>query len=100
MSTYIHEPTEVDAVQLTWPNQNDVRALLREEFDVHGYMIVYVHNAQDDLWVEQHRANFGRIGIVGDNFTAVENDWLVKGIDGLVYVLKPWLFKRLYNKPE
>lgn len=107
MDTYIQKPVEISAIEVTWENQDAIRKFMREDFDQNGFQIVYVHNHDDDRWVEQHRNYFGRIGIVGrrngyigtQEFSALEGDYLVQArTGGRIEVIKPQEFRKLYEK--
>ena len=103
---YIQKPVEISAIEVKWENETRIREFLREGFDQHGFTVVYVHETDDERWVEAHRHYFSRIGISGrwghskDNeFYAIEGDWLVQArAGGRVEVIKPQEFRKLYEK--
>ena len=96
----------MQAVEVRWENETKIREFMREAFDQHGFQVVYVHNFEDDRWVEAHRNHFARVGIVGRwsgdvEFYAIESDWLVQARPGgRIEVIKPQEFRKLYASPE
>ena len=104
--TYIQKPVEVQALEVKWENETRIREFMREAFDQHNFQVVYVHNFEDDRWVEAHRNHFARVGISGRwsgdvEFYAIEGDWLVQARPGgRIEVIKPQEFRKLYASPE
>lgn len=108
--SYIQKPVEIQAIEVKWENQAEIREFMREAFDQHGFMMVYAHETDDERWVEAHRAYFTRMGIVGrwtggqlgpQEFSAIEGDFLVQARNGgRIEVIKPQEFRKLYEKKD
>lgn len=92
---YRKKPIVIDAIQLTWENWNHICEFIPKPFFIKG---CYVDKIND----EETQDASGRIGLLmqtqnTQQFLAVENDWICKGVNGEYYPCKPDIFTATYE---
>lgn len=96
---YRKKPVVVEAVQLKWENWNEICEFVTIQWDekdgVHG---VYTENG-----VETPNTT-GEIGLIiptlEGNMLGVQNDYIIKGVQGEFYPCKPDIFELTYELVE
>lgn len=98
-------PVEIEAVQLSWPNWEEVCALIGPFPE--GMRGVYVGGTDNTWGFTNHWGpplNGNRIGLLiptlEGEMLAVEGDWIIKGIEGEFYPCKPGIFEKTYEPVE
>lgn len=94
---YRKKPVVIEAVQLTWENWSQVCDFA--PVGENGCRGVYVDS--EGNWSEQCGID-DRIGLLiptlEGEMLAVENDWIIKGVQGEFYPCKPDIFLATYDK--
>jgi hypothetical protein len=111
MAKYRKLPVEVEAVQLSWENQNEIyifaKMMVHEGTNVPRFCYVSDDGKAMDSYPQTINP-VPRIGLViptleGD-MLAVESDWIIKGVQGEFYPCKPDIFEQTYapadDEPE
>jgi hypothetical protein len=98
MSRYRKKPIEIEAVQLRWSTWDEVCDFLGN--------IIGEHNPGYEITAEQASDTCGEVGptyialtiptMEGDH-TALHGDWIVKGVKGEFYPVKPDIFDLTYE---
>lgn len=96
---YRKRPVIVDAVQLRWDTWNEICHFIPIPEMAYG---VLVHDRTNE-YINEHKshADYNRIGMIiktleGD-MLAIENDYIVKGVNGEFYPCKPDIFYKTYE---
>jgi hypothetical protein len=80
------KPIVIDAIQLTWDNWNKVCEFVSEEYFGGGF------NPDNDI---------DKVGLkiktLEGTMDAVQNDWIIKGVNGEFYPCKPDIFEKTYE---
>lgn len=79
-SRFRKRPVEIDAVQWTGGNVEDVRAFA-------GNGVGYHHSTTGTLYVET----------IEGTMRALPGDWIIRGVQGEYYPFKPDIFKATYE---
>ena len=99
MPKFRKKPVVVEAVQLLWPNWNEVCEIVGADAFTKGAVGVYVD--QDGVETTDTNARLGiRIPTLEGVMLGVEGDWIIKGIKGEVYPCKPDIFAMTYEPVE
>lgn len=92
---YRKKPVVIEAVQLTWPNWNEVCEFITNDFFGGG---VYLDEGGKAL---PDNATSDRLGLkiktLEGEMLAAENDWIIKGVNGEFYPCKPDIFEKTYE---
>jgi len=100
MSRYRKKPVEIEAVQLTWETWNEVCDFVGEFPE--GMQGVYVHPENNDDYSPDYDYSRSRIGLTIPTLEgvmlAVENDFIIRGIQGELYPCKPDIFLESYDE--
>jgi hypothetical protein len=95
---YRKKPVVIEAVQLTWQTWNEVCDFVGEFTD--GMRGVYVNPDGPD-WADKPMWADPRIGFLiptlEGEMLAVENDWIIRGVQGELYPCKPDIFEATYE---
>ncbi len=96
MPAFRHRSTVISAVLLSWPNWNEVCELLGPSQFAAGARGCYV----DEEGKETPDASSNRIGLIlpGVAAPAVQGDYIVHGVDGTFYAVKPAAFEASYDR--
>lgn len=102
MARYRKKPVEIDAIQLTWPNWNDVCAFIGHFPDgMHGVYVDEDGNAREGNPGDQPNGDVARIGLLiptlEGTMLAVQDDWIIRGVEGELYPCKPSVFAATYE---
>jgi hypothetical protein len=94
-------PVEIEAIQLTWENWSDVCEFVPRPWFQNGVYLDQNNNITE-LGSMGMSAN-DRIGLKmqtleSQEFLAIENDWIIKGVNGEFYPCKPDIFEKTYRK--
>lgn len=102
MPRYRKRPVEIDAIQLRWDTWNEVCDFVGPFPD--GMRGVYVGengNARDDYPGDQPDGYTTRIGLLiptlEGTMLAVQDDWIIRGVQGELYPCKPDIFEATYE---
>lgn len=91
---YRKKPVEIEAVQLTWANWDDICDFVQLPWGPEG-----VHGCYSDKGVESDSGE--KIGLIiptlEGNMLANENDYIIKGFHGEFYPCKPDIFEETYE---
>jgi len=105
MGRYRKKPVEIEAVQLTWPTWSEVCEFVGEFPE--GMKGVYVDeggNARNDFPGDQPNGDVARIGLLTPTLEgtmlAVQDDWIIRGVEGELYPCKPAIFAATYEPVE
>ena len=105
MGRYRKKPVEIDAVQLTWPTWSDVCEFVGAFPE--GMKGVYVDEdgkAREDFPGDQPNGDVARIGLLiptlEGTMLAVQDDWIIRGVQGELYPCKPDIFAATYEAVE
>lgn len=85
---YRKKPVVIDAVQLTWPNWNEMC-----DFAGVGKLS---DGKPEGIFGENHAIGLS-IPTLEGLMVASENDWIIKGIKGEFYPCKPDIFEATYE---
>lgn len=102
MAKFRKKPVIIDAVQLTWPNWNEICDFVTKEYFGCGVWVHPTDNSiYDDTPLKQSPVTDQRIGLIiktleGD-LLAVQNDWIIRGVNGEFYPCKPDIFEKTYD---
>lgn len=101
MGTYRKKPVEIEAVQLLWENWDAVCALWGPgEGFPDGTSGCYVNPDTGAVSDKPETDEFVlgmQIGTLEGVMTAVEGDWIIKGLKGEFYPCKPDIFEASYE---
>jgi hypothetical protein len=94
------KPVVVEAVQLNWGTWSEMCDFLAIGKGGQAYGVA-VHDTDNDRSTDNPGGEFNRIGLViptleGD-MLGVENDWIIKGVQGEFYPCKPDIFEQTYE---
>ena len=99
MAKYRKKPVEVEAVQLTRDNFNEVLDFITLPWGDDG---VHGEIHMEGILVDNNENDYERVGLViptlEGNMTAVENDYIIKGVQGEFYPCKPGIFHATYEQ--
>jgi hypothetical protein len=94
------KPVEIEAVQLKWETWSDVCDFIGEFPD--GMAGVYVHPHENDNYSHDLAWSDARLGLTIPTLEgvmlAVENDFIIRGIQGELYPCKPDIFWASYDQ--
>jgi hypothetical protein len=100
MGRYRKKPVEIDAVQLTWPTWSDVCEFVGAFPE--GMKGVYVD--EDGKAREDFPGDVARIGLLiptlEGTMLAIQDDWIIRGVQGELYPCKPDIFAATYEAVE
>jgi len=101
MSKYRKKPVVIEAVQLRWDTWGEMCAFA--PVGTNGCRGVYV--AEDGSWSDGvGRPNDARIGLLiptlEGEMLGVQDDWIIKGVQGEFYPCKPDIFAATYGEVE
>lgn len=93
---YRKKPVVVEAVQLTWGNWGEICDFVTLSWGEDGVRGVYT---KDGVVTDNTMGSLGLIipTLEGD-MLAVENDYIIKGVQGEFYPCKPDIFEATYEK--
>ena len=97
MPTFRKKPVEIQAVQLTWDNWSEMCDFAPVGTD--GCRGVWVDDEgkwSDDAVGLPHRLGL-LIPTLEGEMLGVENDWIIKGVQGEFYPCKPDIFAATYD---
>jgi len=87
------KPVEIEAIQLRWDTWSEVCEFITLPWGADG-----VHGVQIKGGVIDDKGE--EIGLViptlEGNMTAIQNDWIIKGVNGEFYPCKPNIFEKTY----
>ncbi len=100
MAKFRKKPVVIEAVQLRWDTWSEVCELVGLKGFKSGVRGCYIDS--------KGRIMFdycdGQIGLVlpteEGNMLAVENDWIIRGVEGELYPCKPSIFEKTYEPVE
>lgn len=99
---YRKKPVVIDAVQLTWPNWSDVCKVAGVGRIEDGKPMGCCVDADGHALPEGEGSE--RMGLLIPTreglMTAVEGDWIIKGVKGEIYACKPDIFEMTYEAVE
>lgn len=99
---YRKKPVVINAVQLTWPNWNDVCEVAGVGRIEDGKPMGCYVDADGHALPEGKSSE--RIGLLIPTLeglmTAVEGDWIIKGVKGEIYACKPDIFEMTYERAQ
>lgn len=81
------KPIVIEAIQLKWENWNEICEFVSEDYFGGGF------NPNKDIDVVGLK-----IKTLEGTMEAVENDWIIKGINGEFYPCKPDIFEKTYEE--
>ena len=91
---YRKKPVEIEAVQLTWANWDEICDFVPLPWGPEG-----VHGCYSDKGIEFDSGE--KIGLIiptlEGNMLANENDYIIKGVHGEFYSCKPNIFEKTYE---
>ena len=97
MPRFVKRPIEIDAIQWTGQNWNDVILFCTEDDRVGGVPAIYVRGDEDNL----NNGWEGRMPILiqtlEGEMRAEIGDWIIKGIADEVYPCKKEIFEATYD---
>ena len=96
MARYRKKPVVIEAVQLTWPTWGEVCSFIDLPWGDDGVHGVYT---KDGVITDDWKDRIGlTIPTLEGNMLAVENDYIIKGVNGEFYPCKPDIFEKTYEK--
>ena len=96
MAKYRKKPVVVEAVQLTWGTWSEVCDFITLPWGEDGVHGVYT---EDGVRTDDGHDKIGlNIPTLEGNMLAVENDYIIKGVNGEFYPCKPDIFEKTYEK--
>lgn len=107
VATYRKKPVEVEAIQLTWDNWNEICDFVdvgkMTDGKPQGGWVV--PNTPSVIWYEEEPpSNDAVLGLAITTLEGVmiaeENDWIIKGIQGEFYPCKPDIFEATYEPAD
>ena len=92
--------TEIEAVQLTWPNWNKICEFVPKPWFLEGCFTDGKSNVS-----ETPKVGFEKLGLKiktleSNIFVAKETDWIIKGLEGEFYACDDRIFNKKYEKVE
>lgn len=98
-------PVTIDALQLRWENWDAICDFVGNEFFAKGGHGVYVDT---DGSVAVMPNGFPKVtetlGLIiptlEGNMLAVQDDWIIRGVEGEYYPCKPQIFEKTYERVE
>ena len=93
MAKYRKKPVEVEAIQWTGRNDEEIQAFVGKRLKVnipHPDMVRILDNIPDDAYSIV-------IPTLEGDMNAVRWDWIIKGVQGEFYPCKPDIFKKTYE---
>lgn len=98
MTRYRKKPVEVEAIQLTWSNWNEICDFVDKEYFGGG---VYLDLLGNEMPEGQGSDIIGlKINTLEGIMLAVQDDYIIKGIQGEFYSCKPDIFHATYEKVD
>lgn len=82
IKTFVKKPVEIQAVQWTGDNYDEIEAFVSEfyvEQSAEYWNKLIVHTLEDDVY-----ASLG--------------DWIIRGVNGEFYPCKPYIFEQTYEE--
>lgn len=96
---YRKKPMIVEAVQLTWANWNAICALVPKPW-FQGGCYVKSDGTPSDSFTLDARLGLRLKTLESQEFLAVEDDWIIKGVEGEFYSCKSDIFDATYEPVE
>lgn len=105
MAKFRKKPVIIEAIQLNWQNWNKICEFVPKAYFGKG---VFVHPTDNSIYSEnfdiEEKKEKLRIGlfikIMEGELLAVENDWIIRGVNGEFYPCKPDIFEKTYEPIE
>lgn len=92
---YRKKPIEIEAVKLTWSNWNEVCDFITLPWGDNGVHGVYT---KEGVKTDNNADHIGLvIPTLEGEMLAVENDYIIKGVQGEFYPCKPDIFHATYE---
>ena len=96
---YRKKPVVVEAVQLTWANWNAICAFVPKPW-FQGGCYVKSDDVPSDSFTLDARLGLRLKTLESQEFLAVEDDWIIKGVEGEFYSCKSDIFDATYEPVE
>ena len=95
---YRKKPVVVEAIQLKWENWGDICEFVPKPYFIKGVFLDEYGRPHDDFITCDRIVLL--IKTLEGEMLAVENDYIIKGVNGEFYPCKPDIFEKTYEEEK
>lgn len=102
MAIYRKKPVEIEAIQLTWANWNEICDFIPKPWFIRGVWLDNEGNMLPEGETNPSASGNTALGLLmktleSQEFLATGGDWIIKGVKGEFYPCKPDIFEATYE---